>query len=154
MNDTTPTPDRPGGPAFWTGLVLGGAVMAYGVRGALTDSAGTHPAALATWVVGADLAHDLLVVPIIATVGWVTARLVPARWRPLVVSGLVMSGVVLLLGVIPWRGDGRANVPDNPSVQPLDYTTAIATVLAVVWAGLALAAVLGMLRTRRPPRPD
>jgi hypothetical protein len=144
--------DRPGGAVFWVGLVIGGAVMAFGIRGVFEDSRATHPTTLVAWVVGADLAHDLLLVPIVLAIASVVMRATSDRWRPFLRIGLVATGVVLLIGYVPWRGYGRGNVPDNPSVQPLDYTSAILTVLAFVWVGVALAASTSAWRAARGRR--
>jgi hypothetical protein len=143
---TAPRDDH--GPAFWIGLVLGGAVMAFGVRGALGQSRATDPASLVAWVVGADLVHDLLVAPLVIAVGWAAVRLVPARWRPPVRVGLILSGVVLLVGWAPWRGYGRERLADNPSVQPLDYTRNILGLLVVIWLGVAIATWVATRRGR------
>ena len=125
------------GPAFWVALVIGGAIMAFGIRGAvmnLKDSA----ADVARWVIGADLVHDFILAPVAVGIGWSVNRLAPRRWRPPIQAGLFATGVTLLIGWPGWRGYGRHLVPDNPSVQPLDYTTAILTVLAVIWSVVAI----------------
>ena len=53
-----------------------------------------------------------------------------------------------------WRGYGRDAVPDNPSVQPLDYTTSTVTALAFVWAVAGVWVVVRLATsdrgTRRP----
>lgn len=49
------------------------------------------------------------------------------------------------------RGYGRDRVPDNLSVQPLDYTAAVLTVLAVVWAVVAVWLAARLTHVRRPP---
>jgi hypothetical protein len=121
------------GPAFWIGLVVGGAVIAYGVRGVLADAAATHPFSFATWFVGADIVHDAFVAPLAALVAWPVVRFAPLRWRAPLLAGLFGSAVVLAIAWAPLRGYGRATVPDNGSVQPLDYATATATVLGFVW---------------------
>ncbi|MBK5287235.1 MAG: hypothetical protein JJE46_02090 [Acidimicrobiia bacterium] len=131
------TGDRPG-PGFWIGLIVGGAVMAFGVRGVFMDSRGTRPVALAGWIVGADLVHDLVIAPIAVAVGWTIGRLVPRGWRTPITTGLVATGVVLVVAWPALRGYGRAVVPDNPSVQPLAYGTAVAWVLGAVWIGVAI----------------
>ena len=139
--------DRPG-VAFWVGLVIGGAVMAFGIRGVFMNSRATDPIVLAEWVIGADLVHDLLVAPIAIAVGWAVSRMVPLVAKVPVQLGLVATGVVLVVGWAPLRGYGRATVPDNPSVQPLDYTSATLTVLAVVWIAVAAWIALRLVRNR------
>jgi hypothetical protein len=135
---------RPG-PGFWIGFAVGVTVMAYGIRG-LVEQVGTETAgSVARWIVGADLAHDLVLAPIAIGVGWTAGRVVPGWARAPVQAGLVATGVLLLIAWAPLRGYGRAAVPDNPSVQPLDYGTALATVLALVWL---VATVWARLRRR------
>jgi len=131
------TTERPGA-IFWIALVIGGAVMAFGIRGVLTTFDTEPSRNLAVWIVGADLVHDLLVAPIAILVGWGIGRLVPRRWRVPVNAGLVATGVVLAVAWPALRGYGRAVVPDNPSVQPLDYSTAVAWVLGAVWIAVAV----------------
>ena len=140
--------DRPG-VAFWIGLVIGGAVMAFGIRGVFMNSRATDPAVLVQWVVGADLVHDLLIAPIAIGVGWAATRIVPLAARIPVQLGLVATGVVLIVGWAPLRGYGRATVPDNPSVQPLDYSTAILTVLVAVWVVVGAWITVRLVRARR-----
>jgi hypothetical protein len=53
-------------------------------------------------------------------------------------AGLFASAVLLLVAWPALRGYGRDHVPDNPSVAPLHYGTAVATVLAVVWVAVAV----------------
>lgn len=132
---------RPG-PGFWIAFAVGAAVMTYGAHG-LIEQAGTDTAgSVGRWIVGADLAHDLLLAPVAIAVGWAVGRVVPGWLRPPVQAGLVATGVLLLIAWAPLRGYGRALVPDNPSVQPLDYRTALVTVVAVVWLVAAAWAVL------------
>jgi len=138
-----PTDAEHRGPTFWIALVIGVGVMTYGVWGVFANSRATDPAALARWVIGADLVHDFVLAPIAIGIGWLAGRVAPRAWRGPLQTGLFATGVVLIVGWAPWRGYGRSIVPDNPSVQPLDYSTAIATVLAVIWVGVALAIVVG-----------
>ena len=149
MNETS-TDERLGA-AFWSALVLGGGVMAFGIRGVLMDSAGTRPGDLVRWVVGADLAHDLLIAPFVIAIGWVIVRIVPRRWQVPVQAGLAASGVALIVGWAAWRGYGHDTVPDNPTVQPLDYTTAIFTVWGIVWGVVAIWIAARVVRERRRP---
>ena len=93
---------------------------------------------VARWVIGADLIHDFILAPVVIGIGWGVNRLVSLRWRPPIQAGLFATGVTLLIAWPGWRGYGRHLVPDNTSVQPLDYTTAILTVLAVIWITVAI----------------
>jgi hypothetical protein len=130
------------GAGFWVGLAIGTGVMAFGVRGAFRDAAATHPRDFFVWVVGADLVHDLLIAPLVCLVGFVLARFLAEPWRTPVRGGLIVSALVVVVGWPGLRMYGRDRVPDNRSAQPLDYTTAVLTVLAAVWIGVAIWVVL------------
>jgi hypothetical protein len=128
----------PSGPGFWIAAALGIGIMAFGGRGILTHARGTHPPAFAAWLVGADVVHDLLLAPAVLLVGALLARTVPHRWWPPVRAGAMATAVVLAVAWAPLRGYGRATAVGNETVQPLDYSTAVLTVLAVVWSGVGL----------------
>ncbi len=124
------------GRMFWVGLVGGFAIMGYGIVGLVSDSGATQPLKFATWLVGADVLHDLVVAPIVGLVGAGLLARVTRGWRVPVRAGVVASAFVLVIGWIPLRGYGR--LADNPSLAPLDYATAILTALAIVWGVCAL----------------
>lgn len=140
-----------GGARFWVGLVVGAAMMAWGAV-LFLDATGSAEArrSFVEWLVGADLAHDLLLAPVVAVVAWLLARVVPARWWPPVAAGLVISAFVVLLALLPLRGS--ADVSGNPTIQPLDYRTSTLTALGLVWAGVALW-TLGLVAWRRRSGP-
>lgn len=139
--------ERPGA-IFWVGLLIGGGVMAFGLRGALTELGSDSAIDVARWVIGADLLHDFVIAPIAVTLGWSVGRLIPVRFRAPVQAGLVASSITLAIGWPGLRGYGHHLVPDNPSVQPLNYATAVLTVLAIVWGFVALWLTILALRTR------
>jgi hypothetical protein len=141
----------PGGPGFWVAAGVGVAIMAFGVRGVLVHAGGTEPPAFAAWLVGADLLHDFVLAPLVCLLAVGVARAMPARVRAPIGSGLIVTAFVLAVGWAPLRGYGRATVPDNPTVQPLNYATGIATVLVVVWCAVAVWTVIELLRARRAP---
>jgi hypothetical protein len=136
------------GRLFWAAAVIGGALVGFGVQGALTDAA-THPPQSLVWLVGADLVHDLVLAPFVGLAGYVLARAVREPWRTPVRSGLVVSGIAALIAWPAWRGYGRDHVPDNPSVLPLDYTSSIFTVLVAIWAIALLWAITRVRHTLR-----
>lgn len=140
--------DEPGGLRFWVGLAVGVAIMAWGVR-LFLEAAPSRSArrGLATWIVGADLLHDLIVAPLVLAVGWLLARLVPARWRGPVHVGVVASASILLLAALPLVGS--AEDAGNPTIQPLDYRTSTLTALALVWAAIGTWAAVRAARARR-----
>lgn len=143
------------GRAFWIALPLGAALMAFGALGLVGDTGLTASTDVARWLVGADLAHDFVLAPLACLVGAAVARVLPRWCRTPVQAALLASGVLLIVVFPALRGYGRDEVPDNASVQPLDYTTATLTALAVVWAAaavwLAVRLVTSARETRRPP---
>ena len=136
---------------LWIGLAIGVPIMAFAVRGVFADSAATEPPEMARWLVGGLLVHDLVLAPLVAGVGVVLGRVLGDPWRVPVRSGMFASAIVVAVAWAPLWGTARDTVPDNPSVQPLDYSTAVVSVLAVIWAtvGIWLVAVASD-RWRRP----
>jgi len=145
---TAPTDERRG-PAFWVGLVIGGAIMAWGawLFVDLTSSAAPRRG-LVVWIVGIDLLHDLVLVPVVLAGGWLMARFVPARHRGPVHAGVVISAFVLVLAYLPLRGS--ADGARNPTIQPLDYRTSTLTALALVWSGVGAWALVRWVSDRHP----
>lgn len=142
--------DAPRGRAFWIGLGVGLAVMAYGFAGLLAHADATRPSQALTWLVGADVLHDAVFVPLVLTIGWLVGRLpAPLRW-PLRAS-LVGTALTVAIAWIPLRGYGR--ITDNPSLAPLDYGVAIVSVVTGVWCVCALWAAFNVVAARRSRRP-
>jgi hypothetical protein len=130
-------PDRhPSGPLFWTGVAVGLALMAWGVRlfwQSTTDSGARL--GFAAHLVGIDLLHDLVVAPVLCLAGVVVARLARGPWRAPVQAGLIVSASLLVVAALPlW---GTADGARNPTIQPLDYRTATLTTLAATWVAVA-----------------
>jgi hypothetical protein len=121
------------GPAFWAAVAVGVAVMGWGTFLFLEATPdGDRRINFVVFLVGADLTHDLVIAPLVCLVGVALARVAPTWLRAPVQAGLVASACVLAVAWLPlW---GTAEPVGNPSIQPLDYTTATLTVLAVVWA--------------------
>lgn len=128
--------------------VVGAVFIGWGFYGLFTTALHPRPVPWLTFFLGANVLTDLVVAPVVIVVGLLLARVVRPRIRPYVVSGLVISGVVLLVGVPLVRGYGRRS--DNPSILPLDYTRGLLITLAAVWAAVTL---LAIVRERRRPQP-
>lgn len=128
--ETASPPKR--GVAFGLGLVVGLAVMAYGVVGLLGAAQATQPRNLGVFFLGAGIVHDAVLAPVVAVVAWLIARAVPARLRPPL--WFALAGTALLV-VVTWplvrRWGARAA---NPSLLPLDYGRNVAVGVAVIWA--------------------
>lgn len=147
---TTPRYSR----AFWIALPAGVALMAFGVVGLVGDTGLAGATDVGRWFVGADLAHDFVLAPFACLIGLAVARALPRWCRAPVQAALLTTGILLIVVFPALRGYGRDHVPDNPSVQPLDYTTATLTALAVVWVAAATWLAVRAVRARvaRPAR--
>ena len=142
------------GRAFWIALPIGAGLMVFGAVGLLGDLGVGAGVKVGAWLVGADVAHDFVLAPLACLVGAAVARALP-RWCRAPVQAALLTSAVLLIVVFPaLRGFGRDQVPDNPSVQPLDYTTATLTALAVVGSAAGVWLVVRLVTsgpgTRRP----
>jgi len=129
--------------SFWIGLVPGIALMAWGTRLYLDDTPDlARRIDLAGWLVGLDLAHDLILAPVLVGFGAIVTRLTPARLRAPVQAALIASGSVVLVGLLPLLSSAGSG---NPTIQPIDYAPSIAAVLVAIW----VAAGAAVLRRRR-----
>lgn len=134
----------------WAAFGVGSALMAYALVGAWRDLGDDRPLWV-VWLVGGDLAHDLLVAPALGLVGVVVSRLLPAgRVRTHVQVGLIASGSVLLVAWVPLMGLGGN--PGNPTIRPLDYGMATATAFGLVWLVVVASAATGALLRARASR--
>jgi uncharacterized membrane protein YoaK (UPF0700 family) len=138
-------------------MPIGAALMAFGAVGLIGDMGVGAGVKVGGWLVGAGVAHDFVLAPLACLVGAAVARALPRWCRAPVQAALLTSGVLLIVVFPALRGFGRDQVPDNPSVQPLDYTTGTLTALAVVWSAAAVwlgvrLATSGRGRRRPPTR--
>lgn len=141
--------------AYWVALPVGAAIMAFGAVGLIGALGLSSTGDVAGWLVGADIAHDFVLAPVACLVGAAIARVLPRWCRAPVQAALLATGVLLIVVLPALRGYGRDTVPDNPSVDPLDYTTSTLTALAVVWAAAGVWLVVRLAISdrgrRRPP---
>ena len=137
---------RPRRSTMVAALVIGWAVMGFGLWSALADSADARPTALVVHIVVFALAHDLLVAPLFVAGGWVLSRVLPSVMRGPVAGSVAASVVVVVFALPLIRRWGER--PSNPSALPQDYGRNLVVLLAVVWAvGLAVG-VVRALRSR------
>lgn len=131
----------------WGLGAAGVAAMVFGLRGIFTGGVATDWPVTLRWLVVGALAHDLLLFPALAAVGWLVHRLVPSVVRPVVAGGLVVAGAVTAVAypVLTGKGDAR-----NPSLTPLDYPRNYAILLAAIAVVTAALAVRRWRAHRRP----
>ncbi|MEZ5170453.1 MAG: hypothetical protein R3A49_06870 [Acidimicrobiia bacterium] len=143
-----PSPaDNTYGARFWVGVVIGGAVMAYGAIGLIRNLSGDALVSWGLFFIGADLLHDSLFAPAAFLAGAVLARLLPVPWRTPVMAGCIISASVLLVVLPPLIGLGGN--PGNPTLHPIDYTTSTITALAIVWGAVGAVSLVAARGERR-----
>jgi uncharacterized membrane protein len=122
----------PSGAGFWIACMIGWCVIAFGIAG-LYERLGTSGTVnVGLWVVGGNVVHDVVLAPLVLAVGAGLACVVRRPWRAPLAAGLVASAAVVGIAYPALRGFGRK--PRNRTVLPLQYGTAVLTVLAVIWA--------------------
>ncbi len=120
----------PGGPVFWGGVLVGWAVIGFGIFGAITIGRRINYS-FAIWFLGGLLVHDFLVAPIVFTVGKALRRVVAGRYRAAITAALVVSAFFVVVS-IPFLGRFGMRA-DNATVLPRNYTTGLLVMLAIVW---------------------
>ncbi len=142
-------PETSHGLTFWIGLVIGVAVMAYGLKGLLGASAATQPPDLAKFFIGAGIFHDAVFAPIVVIVGWLTLRVLPPVARNPVRIALALSVVLV---VFTWPLVRRWGAREsNPSLLPLDYGRNVVVGLITIWVVTAVAVAVRFVLARREP---
>jgi len=135
-----------GGPLLWTCLVVGWAVIVFGLHGLLSNK-GTNPPDTFRLLIGLNIVNDALVVPLILAVAVVVRRIVP-RWLLVPVDvGLITSAVVVLYAY-PLVGSWGKGVRAGSSRLPFDYAHSLAMVLGAIWVVCALMALWSWRRSR------
>jgi hypothetical protein len=135
--------------AALVGLVLGYGVIGFGAIGLLEHLAFDKVTRVALWVAGADVLHDFVLAPLVCIIGLALARWVPPVWRWPVRAAAIGTGIVLAVSYPALRGFGRQTAPGNATVLPRDYTTAVLTILGVIWTVALATGAVAMLRGHR-----
>jgi hypothetical protein len=131
------------------GLAIGIPMMAWGVYAFFVHNAGNPRANVLRFFIGGDVIHDAVVAPIAALVGVLIVRRAPVFARAQLRAALFTTAIVVAVAWPGIRGYGRMRVPDNSSVQPLNYATAVLTVIAVVWLICGVWSIVDLRRSRR-----
>jgi hypothetical protein len=130
-------------------IVLGAAVMAYAIVGALTD-ADVKPVGVAVFLVAVLVLHDAVWMLVVLLAGAVLSRWVPDRFRILARAALLTAVAVTVVALPFALGFGRA--ADNPSALPLPYGRNLLAVLAGIVALTALVITLRKRKDSESPR--
>jgi hypothetical protein len=133
-------------------VLLGFAGLVYGVHGALGAHRLSNPFYSLKWAFVAIVLHDAVVIPVVAVIGVLLSRLVPAPYRAVVQVALFVSGSVALISLPLWRG--YTSDPGNATVDPLPYDRNLLIVLGAVWFVAVAALVVLRFRTTGSTGPD
>ncbi|MEV6628778.1 hypothetical protein AB0M71_48435, partial [Amycolatopsis sp. NPDC051114] len=88
------------------------------------------------WIIGGPLLNDGVVAPLTAVLGVVLARVLPRPWKVPVVTGTVLTGVLLILAFpLLWRPYGT---PPMPGLHDGNPALGLALTLAAVWLAVLL----------------
>jgi hypothetical protein len=131
--------------SFWVATAIGWAIIGFGVHGLIERIGPGGALDVGIWVVGGNVAHDILVAPVTFAVVAAIALVIRRPWRAPLLAGLAASALVVATAYPALRGFGRK--ANNPTLLPLDYGTSVATALAVVW--IAITGWCGLLVVAR-----
>ena len=141
---------REHGATFWIGLLIGGGVVAFGIRGALMEfDTASERFAFVKYLIGFDFIHDLVIAPVAFLIGFAVHRVVPSRYKAPLTFALFTSAIAIAVAWYPLQH--TAANKGNSSFQPLHYGTAVATVIGVVWT-IAVAWAILVSRPRGAPK--
>ena len=122
-------PQEPNRRIFVASIIVGWAVMVFGILGLFHDAARTHPGQWVRWFLGGAIVHDAVLAPIVFGIALLIAR-IPRPWRASVQGAAIAAGIVSLTAYPFVRGYGRR--PDNPSALPNNYASGLLRALAIV----------------------
>jgi len=131
-------------------VVVGVALIGLG-GWVLTETVSpTRYGGLLVWLIGAVIAHDAVIAPVVAGIALIVGR-TGRRISPTVLAILqvgIVLGVVLSLVVVP-EIISKARGTKNDTVLPFDYGTRLAVAWLVVAVLTALAVVVWTVLARR-----
>jgi hypothetical protein len=130
---------------------LGVGVLAYGVRGLLTERNISDHAAVGEWLVGGVIGHDALLAPVVFVLCAIAYRFTDARWRGRLAALLLIGGSLILISIPALL---RKGLNSNKTVLPLDYARNLGVLLAVLVGVFALYGGIDASRRRRAIRRE
>lgn len=104
--------------------------------------------ALAKWLIGSVLAHDLVIAPVVLGTGWLIKRYVPRRFRAHLQGGLITAGLVFSVAAFMIRRQHKGG-PKSLALLQQNYLLNTVILMAIIAASTVLFYVLTQRRTRR-----
>jgi hypothetical protein len=80
-------------------ILIGAAVLLYGVYGLLTAEEINQPLYVGEWLVGGVVLHDAVIAPAVFVLGWSAARTTTPRVRRVLAAVLVVAGTATLVAM-------------------------------------------------------
>jgi hypothetical protein len=135
--------------AFRIGLVLGWALIAYGIWIVIVHAREAAPWSMALFLFGGLLVHDLAVAPATIGVASLLRSRLPTSARGAAAGAAMMSALAVAV-VVPAAIGRGSKLAGNPTIVPRDPWASVAIVLACTWL---VAAIVVRRRRRRRTGP-
>jgi hypothetical protein len=116
---------------FWVALVIGTAIMGFGVVSLVQRFGATRPPSFALFFLGAIALHDFVLTPVVLAFGRLVSPRLPLPARGSVLGAAIVTGTVTLASVPVVFRFGR--LASNPSLLPRDSALGLLVVLLAVW---------------------
>ena len=133
------------GPVFWVCAAVGVTMIVFGVHAVLRTRS-TPIYWVGRWMLGLLVVHDGVITVAVGVAGWALTRWLPDWLSGPVRGALALTMIVVVFSLPLWQRRGID--PSNPSRLPLNYATAVFTVVAAAWICAAVVAA-SRWRTRR-----
>ncbi len=137
------------GVRFWIGVLLGWAMIAFGIHSALRTYHDANPVYSVVTLVVFALVQDLIVAPAVIIIGLGLRRVV--RSSPVTATAVGVALISVIVTAFSWpeiRRYGRDPALSS-SLQTLNYATGLLIVLGVVWAVALVVVILRLVLRRR-----
>jgi hypothetical protein len=138
---------HPSAKSMVAALVVGWAIIGFGVKAALAHSYDAHPFGLAVHLVAFDLVHDVVIAPVVLLVGWAAGRFLPEVARGPIRAALASTALFVVFSYPLVRRWGRR--PTNSSTLPLAYGRNLLIIVMVIWMLAAVCMAIRVVRLRR-----
>ena len=90
-----------------------------------------------------------MIAPLVCIVGLAIAHWAPTALAVAAPRRAIGTAIVLAVSYPALRGFGHQTAPGNATVLPLDYTTAVLTVLSVIWMAALVTGLIATIRAGR-----
>lgn len=134
-------------------LGLAGVLLGlYGVYRLLTEEPNHKVIMVALWLAAALVIHDGILSPVVVTVGWAIARVVPPRARRYLQAGLIMAALVTVVAIpLIYRRDSQ---PRSKAMLQQNFGGNLTVLLSIIGVLILLVYAVRVARDRSAQRPS